>query len=70
MNDRAKRPALILADKHFDAPSAFTPENLLREARRQKGIEAASVPAVCVLDPDGDMVRQLRRDGRAHYGHV
>lgn len=65
MNDRANRTAPILAGKLYDAPSAFTPENLLREARRQKGIGAASVPAVCVLDPDGDMVRRLRREGRA-----
>ncbi len=56
----------ILARKRYDAPSAFTPENLLREARRQKGVEAAGVPAICVLDPDGDIVRQLRRDERAH----
>lgn len=55
----------ILAGKRYDAPSAFTPENLLREARRQKGAKTANVPAVCVLDPDGDMVRQLTRDGRA-----
>jgi uridine phosphorylase len=26
----------ILAGKHYDSPSAFTPESLLREARRQK----------------------------------
>ena len=65
MNDRANRTAPILAGKLYNTPSAFTPENLLREARRQKGIEAASVPAVCVLDPDGDMVRRLRREGRA-----
>jgi uridine phosphorylase len=56
----------ILADKHYDGVSAFTPENLLREARRQKGVAAANVPAVCVLDPDGDLVRQLERAGRAH----
>lgn len=66
MNDRASRSVPILAEKHHGAPSAFTPENLLREARRQKGIATASVPPVCVLDPDGDMVRQLRREGRAH----
>jgi uridine phosphorylase len=65
MNDGAERSAPILAGKRHDAPSAFTPENLLREARRQKGIEASGMPAVCVLDPDGDMVRQLRSDGRA-----
>lgn len=67
MNARAQSPAAILADKHYDAPSAFTPENLLREARRQKGLETTNVPAICVLDPDGDMVRQLKRQGRAHF---
>ena len=34
-------------------------------ARRQKGLPLAQVPAVCVLDPDGDMVRELVRSGRA-----
>jgi uridine phosphorylase len=55
----------ILQRKHYREASAFTPEGLLREARRQKGIAPASVPAVCVLDPDGDIVRQLMRGGRA-----
>lgn len=54
----------ILGDKHYEMPSAFAPENMLREARRQKRIEGTRVPAVCVLDPDGDLVRQLERDGR------
>jgi len=58
--------APILAGKRHLAPSAFTPENLMREARRQKGLAEASVPEVCVLDPDGDMVRRLRAAGRAH----
>jgi uridine phosphorylase len=57
--------APVVTDKHHSAPSAFTPENLLREARRQKGLAAAPVPEVCVLDPDGDMVRRLRGAGRA-----
>jgi hypothetical protein len=47
------------------APLAFRPENLLREARRQKGLSAASVPEICILDPDGDMVRHLRATGSA-----
>jgi uridine phosphorylase len=58
--------APILANKRHSAASAFTPENLLREARRQKGLAATSVPEVCVLDPDGDMVRRLLAAGRAH----
>ena len=55
----------LLQHKCYDAPSAFTPESLLREARRQKGLVVAGVPAVCVLDPDGDLVRWLCDDGRA-----
>jgi len=57
-------PPILDRKRHREA-SAFTPEGLLREARRQKGIAPASVPAVCVLDPDGDIVRRLTRDGRA-----
>lgn len=64
MHSQGKAP--ILEGKHHSTPSAFTPENLLREARRQKGLRASSVPQVCVLDPDGDMVRQLARHGRAN----
>lgn len=62
----------ILAHKHYGSPSAFTPENLLREARRQKGASVAAVPKICLLDPDGDIVRQLRAEGRAerHGGWV
>jgi uridine phosphorylase len=55
----------ILAEKHYGEPSAFRPENLLREARRQKGLTSGAVPSVCLLDPDGDIVRHLRAAGRA-----
>lgn len=55
----------ILSHKHYKAASAFTPENLLREARRQKGLPLVTVPDICVLDPDGDIVRHLRTTGRA-----
>jgi uridine phosphorylase len=55
----------ILDEKHYGEASAFTPENLLREARRQKAIGEAHVPSVCVLDPDGDLVRRLTSSGRA-----
>jgi Phosphorylase superfamily len=55
----------ILREKHYDSPSTFTPESLLREARRQKNIPHAPIPEVCVLDTDGDIVRHLRETGRA-----
>ncbi len=57
--------APILRNKHHDLASEFTPENLLRDARRQKHLRKASVPPICVLDPDGDIVRYLRSAGRS-----
>lgn len=62
----------ILADKHYSLASAFTPESLLRAARRQKSTPVAAVPEVCLLDPDGDILRQLKADERArrHDGWV
>ncbi len=57
--------APLLNNKHVNSPSVFLPAALLREARRQKGIVEAAVPPVCLLDPDGDLVRQLRRTGAA-----
>lgn len=59
-----KLPPLLQA-KDYAATSVFEPANLLREARRQKGMTQADVPAVCLLDPDGDILRALRREGRA-----
>jgi uridine phosphorylase len=58
-------PPPILAAKEYAAPSVFEPGNLLREARRQKGLAKADVPEICVLDPDGDILRALRRNGEA-----
>jgi len=55
----------ILGDKHHGAPSAFTPESLLREARRQKAVPDEPVPEACLLDPDGDILRHLRAMGEA-----
>lgn len=57
--------APILEHKFYEQPSVFTPENLLREARRQKGLVFGKVPAICVLDPDGDLVDYLRATNRA-----
>ncbi len=70
MSDEERPP--ILAGKSYDTPSAFTPENLLREARRQKAAAVQPVPDICLLDPDGDIVRRLQAEGRArrHEGWV
>jgi uridine phosphorylase len=55
----------ILSGKDYDAVSVFEPANLLREARRQKKLPEIAVPEICMLDPDGDILRALRREGRA-----
>jgi uridine phosphorylase len=56
---------MILSHKHYGEPSVFTAENLLREARRQKGLVPANVPSICILDPNGDLGRLLLDTGRA-----
>jgi uridine phosphorylase len=53
----------LTANKRYDRPSVFSPANLLREARRQKNITVGDVPEICVLDPDGDLSRQLEDSG-------
>ena len=71
-SDAAERAATspLLAAKDHGAPSVFRPEALLREARRQKNLPMEAVPPVCLLDPDGDIVRHLARAGaaRPHRG--
>lgn len=57
--------APILGLKNYAEPSVFLPANMLREARRQKNLAPASVPPVCVLDPDGDLLRALTAGGKA-----
>ncbi|WP_246725502.1 nucleoside phosphorylase [Beijerinckia sp. L45] len=50
-----------LLERHdHDEVSVFRPENMLREARRQKGLRGGAVPPVCILDPDGDIVEHVR----------
>lgn len=55
----------IIENKDSSAHSVFDPKALLREARRQKRLDYADVPKVCVLDPDGDIVAHLRCSGRS-----
>jgi RimJ/RimL family protein N-acetyltransferase/uridine phosphorylase len=55
----------ILRGKAHQEESVFTAGNLLREARRQRHLPEARVPAACLLDPDGDVVRHLAARGAA-----
>jgi hypothetical protein len=54
----------LLRNKEFAAPSLFQPENLLRQARRQLRLPEVSIPKVCLLDPDGDIIRHLQATGQ------
>ena len=59
MTEDAREESPLLGAKAFDEESVFTPEALVENARQQKGLPEEPVPEVCVLDPDGDIVRQL-----------
>ena len=61
--DRADIAWPIVDGKDHEACSLFRPEALLREARRQRQLPLVAVPEICVLDPDGDVVRHLKRTG-------
>ena len=65
MGENSPETAPILAGKAWSEPSVFTAQGLLEAARRQKGLAAAAVPPVCVLDPDVDLTRHVRTTGRA-----
>src|SRR5688572_14851891 len=49
----------IISNKYYNEESVFLPENLLREARRQKNKKDCNVPELCLLDPDGDLAEYL-----------
>src|SRR5450759_11840 len=65
MTDGSNKTSPILRHKDYDQPSVFVPENLLREAGRQKATRDGDVPSICVLDPDGDIVRHLLSENKA-----
>jgi uridine phosphorylase len=57
----------ILSQKHYTCPTLFEPSALIREARRQKSLASRDVPAICVLDPDGDLSRHLQHSGAKRH---
>ncbi|MCP5109197.1 MAG: uridine phosphorylase, partial [bacterium] len=52
MSDKDKSPLL---DHALDRPAAFTPEALVDAVRAERGLAPEPVPAVCVLEFDGDL---------------
>src|ERR1700681_4572127 len=59
----------ILDNKYYQRESVFKAENLLREAKRQKGLPDCKIPSICLLDPDGDILDYLVRTGKARQDH-
>lgn len=66
MTEDTREASPLLGAKAFEEESVFTPESLVENARQQKGLPEEPVPEVCVLDPDGDIVRQLVATGEAY----
>ncbi len=61
----AERRSPLVRHTSYDEGSVFTAANLLRESRRQRRLGDQAVPDVCLLDPDGDVVRHLAASGSA-----
>ena len=59
------QPECPLLHHQLDAPSEFTPEELVSAVRAARGLPDAAVPAICALDFDGDLTDWLVREGRA-----
>lgn len=55
----------LLRNKYYEASSVFSPEALLKAARHQKSLPGGQAPEVCVLDPDGDILRDVLGRGQA-----
>jgi uridine phosphorylase len=70
MMDEHNRDVPLLHGKAYAQASEFVPDNLLREARRQKSLPEGRVPSICVLDPDGDIVANLVARGEAQRNAV
>ena len=53
MSVKTEETPPILAHKHYNAASAFKPENLFREARRQKNLPTPPFPKSASSTPMG-----------------
>jgi len=50
-------------NKHYSRPSVFSPKTCCarRDVKNQSAV--GNIPEICLLDPDGDLFRQLKRSG-------
>ncbi len=65
MSDEHSSQFPLQRAKAYDEPSVFSPASLIKQARRQKNLPDEEMPDICVLDPDGDILRHLRDRGEA-----
>jgi hypothetical protein len=54
-----------IIDHPFGQPSAFTAARLMQDLRRIRGVRPGAVPAICVLEFDGDLTDWLVAAGMA-----
>ena len=54
-----------ILDHAIEQPSAFTARNLIEDLRRTRKVPDGNVPAVCILEFDGDITDWLVREGIA-----
>lgn len=64
LNEQNMSESPLFNKQDYKEESIFKPENLLREARRQKSIPECEIPRICMLDPDGDIVTYLKKSGK------
>jgi uridine phosphorylase len=57
--------SLPILNHPLDQPSVFTARNLMDDVRRLRRIPDGSVPALCILEFDGDLTDALVRQGLA-----
>lgn len=55
--------SLPLLQHALESASAFTPERLMDAVRAERGLANEAVPALCVLDFDGDLSDRLAEEG-------
>lgn len=61
----ARQPQTPILDHPLEEPSAFTAGNLIESVRRRRHIPHGAVPALCVLEFDGDLTDWLVQQGLA-----
>ncbi len=65
--DHRSKDDLPLLNHHLDAPSVFTPENLIDAVQSTRNIQQINLPDVCILEFDGDLTDKLKQQEKLQY---